>query len=284
MMHDPYQTYQTFGAYAGLTNPYGISYGINPGVVGNPLAAQQLGIQGIGNPWAYAQQLQLASALAQQATQPQLTGAWQNPFITGQYYPLITAHNPFTVQQNPFIAGQQNPFITGQQNPFVTGQQNPFVTGQQNPFVTGQQNPFVTGQQNPFVTGQQNPFVTGQQNPFVTGQQNPFVTGAAQMQNPLLSQLVNPIANPVLSQLASQIGNPYQQQYQLHGLQGLGQLAPQSWVGQGYAGIPNIGAQLGYGQIGQTGLGQLGQVGYGQQVNPVLLQLAARALQGGWGI
>jgi len=194
MTHDPYQSYPTFGAFSGLTNPFSSPYtamqasAINPAAVYNPLAMNA------GLPWGVPatavqqpyggispQQLQLA--LAAQS-------AWQNPFIGGAIQHPLTAAS----LQNPFaIAGLQNPFTTAsQQNPFVTaGLQNPFAT-------TGLQNPFATASlQNPFATA-------GLQNPFATvGLQNPYAT--AGLQNPLL--------NPVLGQMAAQIyQQPYQQQ------------------------------------------------------------------------
>jgi hypothetical protein len=112
MTHDPYQTYPTFGAFSGLTNPFNSPYGamqssaINPAVAYNPLAnagipwGSQAGIQ---QPYegVSPQQLQLASALAAQQA------AWQNPFAAGAF------QHPFAgVQQNPFInAALQNPLL-----------------------------------------------------------------------------------------------------------------------------------------------------------------------------
>jgi hypothetical protein len=117
------------------------------------------------------------------------------------------------------------------------------------------------------------PFGNPWQNAALT--QHPFVAAAMQLQNPLL--------NPIVAQLAatlqpySAFQNPYQQhhqQQQIGQAPGFGQqispfgqfgapLAPQSWVGQGVAGQGQIGGNPGYGQV-----------------NPLLVQLVARALQG----
>jgi len=114
-MHDPFQSYAAmstpYGAHLGNSNPMGIPYNvqtptINPLAGIHPLAAAALGLsqaainpingipqmgpQGFGQYPAQSfinpQQLQLASALAQQALIPQLLGqqsslAFQNPMV-----------------------------------------------------------------------------------------------------------------------------------------------------------------------------------------------------------
>jgi hypothetical protein len=99
MTHDPYQTYPTFGAYTGLTNPFSSPFTAMQTSAINPAA-----IPGVPN---YAQQLQLAAALASQAAIPQMAGmspvanAWQNPFIAAAL-------------QNPLVAAalqMQNPLL-----------------------------------------------------------------------------------------------------------------------------------------------------------------------------
>jgi hypothetical protein len=207
MTHDPYQTYPTFMTNPGLGNPF--TSGINP-IAYNPLAAQQLGAQGIQG-----------------------------------------------IQGVPNYGGVPQQWYGASQNPFAGGFQNPAL---QNPFGNA-------GQQNPFLAA---------------AIQNPLVAYALQMQSPLLNPLVAQLASQLGAQIGYQPYSPFQQGYpQQHqmGHAALGQqispfaqfnpqggqfnpqLAPQSWVGQG------IGAQV----------GQLG--GYGQ-ANPLLAQLAARALQG----
>lgn len=225
-----------------------------------------------------------------------------DPYQTNPTFAAYTAlNNPFT---SPYATAMQTSAI----NPAVAC--NPLAAQQaaQQLGIQGiQGNPYSNYAQqlqqlqlasalaqqatSPFAQawGQQNPFVTGLQNPLVAQLQNPFVAAALQaqvQQNPFQNPLTSLMANPILAQLQSPYGiQPYAQfqQHHLqhaHGLAGLGgvqgfggqqqfspfgqigsQLAPQSWVGQGVA-------------------GQYGQV------NPIALQLAARAFQGGnpWGI
>jgi len=205
MTHDPYQTYQTVGAYSGLMNPFSspfggmqqtsannplaAAFGASPGVpatFGQPFAPQGYqGFSGIPNYGGISpQQLQLASALASQ-------------------YAQINAQSPFN---NPW----QNAFSGGFQHPFANA-------GLQNPIL---QNPIL---QNALL-------------------QNPWQVAA--QQNPQMNPQLNPIFNPVLAHLAATLGpqfgqqsySPYAQQqpYQQTGY-GQTQLAPQSWVGQGLA-------------------------------------------------
>jgi len=148
MTHDPYQTYPTFGAYAGLTNPFSSPYqtmqtsGINPGAGCNPLAAQQLGLHGIQGPPNYAQQLQLAAALASQAGIPQIAGQlpignpWQNPLIAaGLQNPFFAAalqmQNPLS---NPMQAQFSSPYGVPFQQPHQS-QGHPGVGSQISPFA-----------------------------------------------------------------------------------------------------------------------------------------------------
>jgi hypothetical protein len=288
MMHNPFQSYQTdptWGAYAGVANPFTSPYAAmqpsvtNPATL-NPLASalgmscpttglSQLGLTGYTGIPSYGsihpQQLQLASLLtSQQGAIPQIFG--QNPLL----------QNPYAVVQNPWITG-------GLQNPlFTAGLQNPLLTaGLQNPLV----NPFVQQQLGlqPFQhsllqqIGQGSPY--GQQGSPYGQQGSPF----AQIGSPF-----------------GQYGSPY------------GQIAPQSWqqqqplqayspyqqIGQGspfgvqgspYTQIGSPFMQHGapYGQIGsplapQSWVGQAGPFAGGQglgQINPLLAQqLIARAL------
>jgi hypothetical protein len=135
MTHDPFQTYPMLGAYSGAATPFGLPFGapqspqFNYAAAINPLAAplgmsahvptagiSQLGQTGYPGMHNYGgihpQQLQIASALAQQAVQaliPQLLGLspatanWQNQ------QPWGVPQNPL---QNPLVAASlQNPLI-----------------------------------------------------------------------------------------------------------------------------------------------------------------------------
>lgn len=260
MTHDPYQTYQTVGAYSGLTNPFSSPYStiqtsaMNPAAAFNPLTAnagapwgvpsafgQQPGQQGFQGIQGFSgipnyggispQQLQLAAALAAQAAAQQATFAnpWQNPFNGGLQSQVATAG-----WQNPFaMAALQNPLL----NPVLAqiaaslGQQ---VGGQQ---IGGQQ---IGGQQ---LGGQQ----IAQQQPYF---QQPYTPYAQPYQHLGHAGMMGQQGVPN-AQFNAFPGNP----------QFTPQLAPQSWVGQGVA-------------------GPMGQFGGGQgQLHPLHLQLAARALQ-----
>jgi hypothetical protein len=135
-MHDPFQSYAAmstpYGAHLGNVNPMGIPYNvqaptINPLAGIHPLAAAALGLsqaainplngipqtgpQGLGQYPAQSfinpQQLQLASALAQQALIPQLLGQ-QSPFAF---------HNPMVAAllSNPGLQAQYGGHQFGQQ-------------------------------------------------------------------------------------------------------------------------------------------------------------------------
>jgi hypothetical protein len=85
MTHDPYQTYQSLGAYSGLTNPFA-----------SPYAAMQTNpfVGNVGMPWA--------GALAAQS-------ALQNPFIAALLHqPGIGLQN---VLQNPLQNQLLNPVV-----------------------------------------------------------------------------------------------------------------------------------------------------------------------------
>jgi len=164
MTQDLYQTNPTFGAYAGLNNPFNSPYAamqlsaINPAAY-NPFATQQPvtqgipGIQGIPNYGGFAPQpLQLAPALASQAALAQLfgqapvTAGWQNPYggafqNQGIYNPLATA-----ILQNVLAAATQNPWQ--QQNPLL----NPVVAQLASQFSSPQGPQTAFGQQsyNPY--------------------------------------------------------------------------------------------------------------------------------------
>ena len=116
MMHDPFQTYATLGAYSGVTNPLQqLTGGISP------FGQQQQGIGGYGG--IHPQQLQLATMLAH-ASNPQLlglTGGIQNPLAS-------------LVQQNPVVQALQHQLVQQSlQNQLVQqALQNPML----NPFVS----------------------------------------------------------------------------------------------------------------------------------------------------
>jgi hypothetical protein len=297
MMHNPFQSYQTdptFGAYAGMANPFSLPYTAmqasvtNPATL-NPLASalgascptaglSQLGQTGYAGIPSYGsihpQQLQLASLLTSQAAIPQVFG-----------------QNPLWQQQNPYSVGQ-NPWITG-------GLQNPLLAGLQNPLLTaGLQNPLLTA-------GLQNPLL----NPFAQQQ-----FGLQQFQHPLYQQLGQGLPFGQQGLPYGQIGSPFGQQGLPYGQIGL----PQTWqqqqplqayspyqqIGQGspfglqgspytsqgspytQTGSPFAQPNLPYGQIGsplapQSWVGQAGPFAGGQgfgQIHPLVAQqLAARA-------
>lgn len=122
--HDPFQAYQTLGAFGGAS-PYGLPYaGIHP----LALAMQPLtnpGIGGFGYPQqgqGYAQQSYPQQGYPQQGYPQQLQGGGvqQGPWQQLQGF-------------NPLAAGLQNPIQhhqlghQGLQNPMLTGLQNPLI-------------------------------------------------------------------------------------------------------------------------------------------------------------
>jgi len=271
MTYDPFQINPTLGAYSGVTtNPF-ISSPLTAALqtsLLNPAAISQLGQQGIQtyggiNP----QQLQLAALLTSQAMQTpwgqQSPLLQQNPFAPQSIYgPFYGPQNPITQLQNPLLqAALQTPGIIGSilQNPFTQQSiygQNPF-TQLQNPLLQAAlQTPGVIGSvlQNPLLQAAlQTPGVIGSvlQNPLLMATlQNPVLQNPvlqATLQNPLLQH--TGLHNPIHA-LTGQVGSPFGQ---------IGQLAPQTWVGQ-----PGL--------LGQ-GLGQT--IG---QIHPLIAQqLAVRA-------
>jgi hypothetical protein len=164
MMHDPFQTYATLGAYSGVTNPLSLlAGGISPFGQQQQFGqqqpfGQQQGISGYGgiNP----QQLHLATVLAHAANPQQLgiSGGWQNPMAAiGQQNPIVQAMQQQLVQQTLqnqlFQQALQNPLIAQVlQNPLVAQTlQNPLL----NPIVSQyyqSQYPQIGigGQQSPF--------------------------------------------------------------------------------------------------------------------------------------
>jgi hypothetical protein len=123
MTHDPYQTYQSLGAYSGLTNPFTSPYAA---MQTNPLVGN------IGMPWAGALAAQSAlqnpfvAALLHQPTLG-LQNVLQNP-LQNQLLNSVVAQNPVLAQiaaQAYQQALQQQAY---QQQPY---QQQPF---QHNPY------------------------------------------------------------------------------------------------------------------------------------------------------
>ncbi|HEY1242084.1 MAG TPA: hypothetical protein VGF16_16085 [Bryobacteraceae bacterium] len=151
MMHDPFQTYATLGAYSGVTNPLQLlTGGISP-------FAQQQGIGGYGG--IHPQQLQLATMLAH-ATNPQilgLTGGLQNPIGSiGQQNPAVQALQHQLVQQslqNQLVQqALQNPLISQVlQNPLVSQSlQNPLLNPIVSQYYQSQYPQIGIGGQSPF--------------------------------------------------------------------------------------------------------------------------------------
>ena len=150
MMHDPFQTYATLGAYSGVTNPLQqLTGGISP-----------FGQQGIGDYGGiHPQQLQLATLLAH-ATNPQLlgqTGGWQNPMTSiGQQNPLVQALQHQLIQQS--LQNQlmqqalQNPLVSQVlQNPLLSQSlQNPLLNPMVSQYYQSQYPQIGIGGQSPF--------------------------------------------------------------------------------------------------------------------------------------
>jgi len=112
-MYDPFQSYQTLGAYAGGATPYGLPYGAQPasqvlaGPTGNPLATQLLGY---GIHPQLLQQIQLLQQLQQieqiRQLQAQAYGPAYGPGNFGQPNPIL---------QQTLAQALQNPLLTGLQ-------------------------------------------------------------------------------------------------------------------------------------------------------------------------
>lgn len=131
-MHDPFQSYQTLGAFSGAGTPFGLPYGGqmtsafgNPGIGAygiHPQHLQQLQQMQQIQQLQHLQQLQQLQNLQQLQLLQQLQGQGQIPGL----------HNPFSQfggMQNPWQqhagAGLYNP-ILAQQNPWMNPQsQNP---------------------------------------------------------------------------------------------------------------------------------------------------------------
>ena len=133
--HDPFQAYQTLGAFGGGVTPYGLPYaGIHP----SAFAMQPLANPGIGGYGHYPQQLQGFPQQQSQGYPQQLQGF---PQQQSQGYP----------QQLQGVAGQQGPWHQFQGwNPLAAALQNPIQHHQlshialQNPMLTaGLQNPLL---------------------------------------------------------------------------------------------------------------------------------------------
>ncbi len=137
--HDPFQAYQTLGAFGGAT-PYGLPYaGIhplafamqpltNPGIGGfSQYPQQMLGYPQQGYPQqGYPQQAQGYPQLqgaAQQGPWQQLQG-W-NPLAAGLQNPIQQHHLGHPGLQNPLLTAQLNPQFNAQVNPQLNPQFNP---------------------------------------------------------------------------------------------------------------------------------------------------------------
>jgi len=213
MTHDPFQNYQTTGAYSGGATQFGqAGAGFQPF---NPLAfaGQQLQNPGIGG-YGIPQPYQGAGFAGQGQQNPLQQLAAVNPFaaavLQNQLLQQALLQNAFT--QNP--GGQQGIW----QNPLQqAGLQNPFLQHQQ-----AQQNPW---QQNPFLQYQQ------AQGPWQNPQFNPLLALYGwQQQQPQLPY-------PLAPQSLIGAGGIGQQFSQIHPL---AQLAQQRQAG-GYGASPFAG-------------------------------------------
>lgn len=145
-MHDPFQSYQTFGPYAGAGTPFGLPYGgqvtsafNNPGIGAygiHPQHLQQLQQLQQIQQLQYLQQLQQLQNLQQLQLLQQLQGQGQVPGL----------HNPISqfggLQQNPW---QQQQLGAGLYNPMLTAQ-NPLMNPQLQHQMQGYQ-----GWQQPYI-------------------------------------------------------------------------------------------------------------------------------------
>jgi len=177
MTQDPFQNFQTIGAYSGGVTPYGVPYtpfqqSFNP----MALSGQQWANPGIGGYGAHQQHLQGAGFVPTQQSSLRQSPLQQNPLQQLQALNPLIASLQQTLAQNPLLAQHilaqslsQNPFAqTVPQNPYAqTIGQNPYLNaGMQIPFAQAvSQNPFLSPvAQNPFVA--QNPWAQHQQQQF----------------------------------------------------------------------------------------------------------------------
>jgi len=111
MTHDPFQNYQTTGAYPGGSTPFGLPYSLfqspfNP----IPQTGQQFGNPGFAGNGIYPQQLQGGGIPGQQGLFQQLLAL--NSLAATQQNPLL--QHPFSqsLWQNPLLAASlQNPLL-----------------------------------------------------------------------------------------------------------------------------------------------------------------------------
>jgi hypothetical protein len=136
MTHDPFQNYQTIGAYSGGATPFGLPYtAFHPYL--NPLAVggQPFANPGIGGGYGiYPQPLQGLGITGQQGPFQQLLGV--NPLVAAlQQVPFqqLLGVNPLAALQNPWLQHAltqsvwQNPVLTASlQNPLL----NPILAHQ----------------------------------------------------------------------------------------------------------------------------------------------------------
>lgn len=147
-MHDPFQTYATFGQHMG-SSPFGIPTPIGPqyGQLQNPAFGAAL------NPLLGLSQLAGLGQLGQTGGIPQIGQLYgqslygQNPGLYGQTQAMM---NPLVASllSNPLIAASllSNPLVAASlhaQQPFGGLQQQPFAGIQQQPFAGMQQQPFA---------------------------------------------------------------------------------------------------------------------------------------------
>lgn len=139
--HDPFQNYQTLGAYPGGATPYGFPYTAFQSPF-NPMAAtgQPVHNPGIGGYGFYPQQQQGGIPIQQNPLQQLLAlnplAGLQNPMLQN---PL--AQNPFAqnLWQNPLLAASlQNPLL----NPALAYHGWPQQQQQQFPYAQQQQFPY----------------------------------------------------------------------------------------------------------------------------------------------
>jgi len=132
MTHDPFQNFQTIGAYSGGATPFGLPYptpfqSFNPAA----FAGQTQGHPGIGGLGAYPNPFQGVGFA------PQFS-PWQQP----QGFNPLSAGNPFAAGlQNPLAAILQNPLLAAglQQHAAQIPWQNPLTATLQNPLLNAMQ-------------------------------------------------------------------------------------------------------------------------------------------------
>ena len=134
MTHDPFQNYQTQGAYSGGATPFGLPYtafqpSFNPAVAGQPQVNPGIGgygiyphpFQGVGiaGQLGLVQQLLALNPLGAAGLQNPLLAAgvqhplaqvpWQNPLLAYQGWPQQQAQFGYPQQQAQFGYPQQQP-------------------------------------------------------------------------------------------------------------------------------------------------------------------------------